>query len=184
MKSKGFMKKDKNNEKIFYKAVDENLCGRNGFQYKVGGIYTPVKENLDDDWLWLYFSDKISTTTQYGGAHPRIFEVNPLGKVKTWNIKGNVVMPRGTDIGYHYCTNKLEIIRELPKEEVFEILSEENCPPWYALMLNPPFEMLKKWKNMRKGRTEFQLHVLKREDLTIEEKEQLLSKHFFKTLLS
>ncbi len=167
-----------NTTRFFYKAVDKDLCGWGGFQYEVGKMHVPPEDVREDPWHWLHYSDRISTITRYGGDCPRILEVMPRGNITGWYVpSGLVALPPGCSAGRYYNTDRLEILRELPRNEILEVLDKENCPPWHALMFDPPFAMLSKWRNMRKGIQEFRSHVLGRSDLTVEEKMFLLPKH-------
>ena len=157
--------------RIFYKSMNENLQGRNGFQYKVGETFEPNEENKDDCWNWLYFSDYLSSTIIHSGSNIRICEVNPLGEVYREKARLN-----GYNKGYNYSTNKLYIKRELSKEEIFDICEKEGCPGYMLLRLNPPFEILNRIKRMKKGGNLFKEYVIRNADLTTEQKKELLPK--------
>ena len=42
----------------YYKGLDENLCGMNGFQYEIGKEFTA---DTDDSWHWLHFAKSSPT---------------------------------------------------------------------------------------------------------------------------
>ncbi len=109
--------------RTYYKGLDENLCGRNGFQYEVGRAFTA---DTDDNWHWLYFTDKVTTAIGYG---LRIVEVKPLTRI--------------TKIGYYSCNARtILIVRELSREEILSRLLAEGCCIGRLIQYKPTYEEL------------------------------------------
>ena len=167
-----FVKPSKLSEKTFFKSMNENLCGRNNFQYHVGGVFEPT-DNMEDDWKWLYFTENVTATLCHATCNkPRICEVKPLGLTLDEKVKWS-----GFGTGKNFRTNKLLIVRELPEEEILSRLIEEKSPVEFLLMYNPPYEKLLELKAPHKKYAfYFNIHVLRRTDLTIEQKRTLIPK--------
>ena len=94
----------------------------------------------------------------------RFLEVKPIG-FKYHFATG--------DINY-WTTNKLEIVREIDRAEVYERLLNEGSSFYDLLPLEPPFEVLKRAapKRLRGWAKE---NICMRSDLTPEQKKSLLS---------
>ena len=96
--------------KIYYKGLDENLCGLNGYQYEVGKEYSA---DTYDKFHWLHFAEKVSDAFPYGS---RIVEVEPLTKANRYSA---------ADMN----AERVRILRELSGDEIIDRLFEENYPP-------------------------------------------------------
>lgn len=154
----------------YYKGFNNKLRGYNEFQFKIGEIY----ENLDDDsWKWFHYTKKISSTLNYFDENIRICEIQPIGEIRKFNTTNLVYK----DI--YYTTNKIKILRELDKNEIYEILENEKFP-FYLLVskLKPDFNILFKYKKKIRGR--YCESVIERRDLSISEKKILLPKIWHK----
>ena len=98
-----------------YKAFDENLCCR-GFQFEVGETYETGKQKnelkLCTDTVFHFCRElhKIESESNYTVSKSRICEVIAEGDIVTDGDK--------------YGTNKLTILREIPREELNEY---NNC---------------------------------------------------------
>lgn len=108
----------------YYKGLDENLCGMNGFQYEIGKKFTA---DTDDSWHWLHFAKKLTDAIRYGN---RIVEVEPLTAVQRYGSYADM------------NARSIRIVRELPREEVVEKLIEEKCPIYKMVYLRPTYEEL------------------------------------------
>ncbi len=108
----------------YYKGLDENLCGMNGFQYEIGKEFTA---DTDDSWHWLHFAKKLTDAIRYGN---RIVEVEPLTAVQRYGSYADM------------NARSIRIVRELPREEVVEKLIEEKCPIYKMVYLRPTYEEL------------------------------------------
>lgn len=92
-------------KKSYFKGLDDNYKGLNGFQYKVGEIF---RTDSDDTWQWLFFTTHIETAIRYG---PRIVEVKPIGLPCTLFGQDDL------------CAKSILIIRELPTAEILARLA-------------------------------------------------------------
>lgn len=108
----------------YYKGLDENLCGMNGFQYEIGKEFTA---DTDDSWHWLHFAKKLTDAIRYGN---RIVEVEPLTAVQRYGSYADM------------NARSIRIVREPPREEVVEKLIEEKCPIYKMVYLRPTYEEL------------------------------------------
>ncbi len=108
----------------YYKGLDENLCGMNGFQYEIGKEFTA---DTDDSWHWLHFAKKLTDAIRYGN---RIVEVKPLTAVQRYGSYADM------------NARSIRIVGELPREEVVEKLIEEKCPIYKMVYLRPTYEEL------------------------------------------
>lgn len=167
-----FVKPSELSGKTFFKSMNENLCGRNNFQYHVGGVFEPT-DNMDDNWNWLYFTENVTATLYHATCKkPRICEVKPLGTTFDEKVKW-----LGFGKGRNFRTNKLLIVRELPEEEILSRLIEEKSPVRFLLMYDLPYEKLLELKAPHKKYAyDFNMHVLLRTDLTTEQKRTLIPK--------
>lgn len=109
--------------KTYYKGLDENLCGLNGYPYEVGKEYSA---DTDNKFHWLHFAEKVSGAFPYG---PRIVEVEPLTKVSRYNA---------ADLN----TKKIRIVRELSADEIIDRLFEENYPIYLMDKVKPSYVQL------------------------------------------
>lgn len=119
--------------KIYYKGLDENLCGLNGYQYEVGKEYSA---DTDDKFHWLHFAEKVSDAFPYG---PRIVEVEPLTKVKRYSAAD-------------MSAERIRILRELSADEIIDRLFEENYPLYLMDKISPTYEQLLRHKDRIKRR--------------------------------
>lgn len=113
----------------YYKGLDDNLRGRNGFQYEIGKEFTA---DTDDSWHWLHFARKVTDAIWYG---KRVVEVEP---VKPTQYYGNY-----SDLN----AKTIRIVRELSRDEIFEKLIEEKCPVFGMVYIEPTFEELLRMKD-------------------------------------
>lgn len=86
-------------KKTYFKGLDANLQGHDGFQYEIGKTYSVATH---DPWRWLHYTSHIETAIQYGR---RIVEVKP--------VTGSCYY--GAD---DICAQSIYIVRELDKEEI------------------------------------------------------------------
>ena len=114
---------------MYYKAVDDNMCGRNGFQYRIGEIATA---DTDDPRNWLYFSDYMSDVVSYGSI---ILEIEPVSEINTQNVRARM------------NAKQIRPIRIVPREEIFQKIYDENNVFFCSLSkLKPTFQELLKLK--------------------------------------
>lgn len=154
---------------MYYKGFDGKLCGRGEYPFEVGRTYST---DTQDTWSWYHYSKYASATIIYFDANIRICEVEPLGKQVFFHDKLD-----GFGKGY-YTTNKIRIIRELPKEEIYEVLISEKCSLFLLLKLNPPFAALLQYKAKIRG--SYCYSILGMRHLTEEQKRLLLPKVWHK----
>ena len=109
---------------IYYKGLDENLCGMNGFQYVVGQEYTA---DTDDSWHWLHFAKKVTDAIRYGN---RIVEVEPVTAVQRYGSYADM------------NARTIRIVRELSRDEVVAKLVGEKCPIYKMIYFKPTYEEL------------------------------------------
>ena len=148
---------------MYFKGFDANLCGYNNYPFEVSAVY----ETEDwDTWSWFHYTKYVSATLNYFESDMRVCEVEPLGKTKFFRDALD-----GYRKGY-YTTNRLHIVRELSREEIFDRLMQEKCPVYLLLKLNPPYEVLLQIKSHIRG--SYCHKVLHRKDLSDDEKRQLL----------
>lgn len=141
------------------------MKGRNEFQFEVGGTYST---DTTDTWLWFHYAAYVSATLNYFGSDVRICVVEPLGDTHFFSTAMD-----GYNKGY-YTTNKLTVVRELTRDEIFQLLDAERCPFYMVLKLNPPYSYLFQHKNKIRGE---RCHsIIRRSDLTYEERKSLLPK--------
>lgn len=150
---------------MYYKGFDSNLCGYGGYQFAVGHTYAMY---IDDTWSWYHYTRYASATINYFEEEMRICEVEPLGDIKRFHDALD-----GYGKGY-FTTNKLRVLRELSREEIFETLLAEKCSLFLILKLNPPFEVLMEYKTAIRGN--YCRSVLQLGYLTDDEKRALLPK--------
>ena len=142
--------------KTYYKGLDENLCGRNGFQYEAGKAFTA---DTDDNWHWLHFTDKVVVAIGYG---PRVVEVKPL--------------TRATKFCYNsYNARTIFIVRELSREEILSRLFAEGCCIGSLLQYKPTYaELSGMWRERIHLYDDCFCLCYKCDWLTAEEKKNLL----------
>ncbi len=167
-------------DKTFYKTMDCNLQGNDGFQYSAPGIFEPDYCNKYNDKNWLYCSDCFSSTVTYGNMndvddeihgliHPRVCVVKPIG----CTLRKSVGKNRN-----FYRTDRLEVIRELTREEIFALMEKENTPILERLNFDDlPYEMLYSMRRVRTHSYSYRRYVLLRKDLSAEQKRSLLPKY-------
>ncbi|MEG1299605.1 MAG: hypothetical protein RSC93_02785 [Erysipelotrichaceae bacterium] len=92
-----------------YKGTDVNMCCL-GFQYELGETYK-LKGLMRIGTNGFHFCEKlIAIDDCYDLFTSRVFEVEAKGEIKSDRIK--------------YCTNEIEFVRELSKEEVIELANK------------------------------------------------------------
>lgn len=154
---------------MYYKGFNGNLCGFDDYRFEIGRTYTT---DIDDNWSWFHYTKYASATINYFQEDMRICEVEPLGEIKTFRDALD-----GYGKGY-FTTNKLRIIRELSRDEIFETLLLERCSLFLIQKLNPPFDVLMYYKSEIRGN---KCHsILQADHLTDEEKRTLLPKAWHK----
>lgn len=152
----------------FYKAFKNDLTGKCNFQYKIGGI---ASLDHDDTWTWLHFSPDIGSIIHYHFDSingNRICEVEPLGQIEKFGRKRGHI---------EYTTNKLRIVRELSKDEIFNKMIEERYKFNRWCRYNPPYNILEQYKSSIRGYY-ICYKIMERIDLTHEEKISLLPKKY------
>ena len=90
---------------MYFKGLDKNLKGYNGFQYKIGGTFSV---DTDDPWEWLFFAIHIETAVFFG---QRIVEIEPVNNIYTQFGQDNL------------CAKAIRIIREIPLIEILARLA-------------------------------------------------------------
>ena len=115
--------------RVYYKGLDENLCGKNGYPYAIGGEFTA---DTDDNWHWLHFAKKVSTAIRYGN---RVVEVEPMTTVQRFG--------RYDDQN----AKTIRIVRELPREELLQKLVDEKCSFYKMVHIEPTYEELLRYRD-------------------------------------
>lgn len=153
---------------MYFKACTKDLTGYGGFQFEIGKVYG-IKHS--DNWHWFHYTKKLKYTLPYYHApDTRFLEVKPIGAKYHFATSG---------INY-WTTNKLKIVREIDRAEVYERLLAESCSFYDLLQLEPPYEVLKRAAPKRL-RDWAKAIICMRSDLTPEQKKCLLSvKHLHK----
>lgn len=141
--------------KIYYKGLDENLCGLNGYQYEAGKEYSA---DTYDKFHWLHFAEKVSDAFPYGS---RIVEVEPLTKANRYSA---------ADMN----AERVRILRELSGDEIIDRLFEENYPLYLMDKIRPTYEQLLRHKDRIKRRDH--RSILHWDWLTADQKRELLPK--------
>lgn len=157
--------------RTYYKGFNSDLRGRNDFAFQVGNTYST---DTDDTWSWFHYAAYASATLNYFGPDIRICIVEPLGDTRFF---------RGSLDGYnkgYYTTNRLRVIRELSRPEIFQILDDERCPFHMILKLLPPYPFLCDHKRQIRG--DLCSSIIRRSDLSYEERKSLLPKSRIKYL--
>jgi len=110
------------NQKYYYKSFSKSLCGREGFQFKVGGEY---QLDHNDTWRWFHYARYASSTLIHTGEGEtaRICLVEQLGGIAKFKARND-----GYNKGFYFTTNKIKIVRELSYEEIMSVLEKEKCP--------------------------------------------------------
>ena len=152
----------------YYKAFDKDLRGFNGFQFEVGKTYT--HEN-DDSWRWFHYSHVLRVTFwYYSNPDSRFCVVESQGRRQRFcsnvGIRGN-----------YWTTQKIRIVRELSRDEVYEILFKEHTPFWLMNMLKPPFEVLQQYGKRIRGNDVNEI-IQTRDDFTLKQKKALIPKKY------
>lgn len=156
----------------YYKAVDENFCGRNNFQYEVDKEYTV--EGVDDNGNpnpaaeedWCNFSPYISLCIRHF-THPRVCEIEVLSPDEMsedcyYDLRLKEWLP-------FYTAHRVKILRELSQEEICDQLEEENASVYMFLNMDAPFEYLLGRKKEIRGES-LAMYVLEKEYLTDDQK--------------
>ena len=154
---------------VYYKAFDKGLRGYNGFQFEVGKTYT---HEDDDSWRWFHYSHVLRVTFWYY-AHPdsRFCIVESQGMRQRFHSNVGVY-------GNYWTTPKIRIVRELSRDEVYEILFKEHTPFWIMNILKPPFEVLLQYGKRIRGDCVFDEIVRQRDDFTLKQKKALIPKKY------
>ena len=76
------------NQKYYYKSFSKSLCGREGFQFKVGGEY---QLDHNDTWRWFHYARYASSTLIHTGEGEtaRICLVEPLGEIAKFKARND-----------------------------------------------------------------------------------------------
>ncbi len=122
---------------MFYKGFNSKLQGYGDYQFEIGKTHSSITK---DNFVWFHYAEYLSATLVHFEADIRICLVTPLGETRYF--KGGL---DGVGKGY-YTTNKILIDRELTRREIFEIFGNEEFSFYLLLKLNPPFEVLVKYK--------------------------------------
>ena len=155
---------------MYFKACTKDLTGYGGFQFEVGRIY---ETDDTDDWHWFHYTKSLKHTLRYyHESDTRFLEVRPLGNRQHFVTGDNK----------YWTTIRLQIIRELSRDEAYAILLDEGCPFYDLIQLDPPYELLKKVlpKRLSDGMKQ---RIARRPDLTVEQKKELLPVSWHKYLL-
>lgn len=154
---------------MLMKGFNKDLTGANDFQFEVGKIY---RTDNPDCFFWFHYSDSFrSVLENYHNSDSRYCEVEALGRVHKFQD--------------HATTDKIKIVREIPREEMFQIFSQTKMPKhlrrFYLERLKPSFEVLLEHKEDIYSNVCFD--ILQRKDLTNEQKKELLPKCYHKKLV-
>ncbi len=151
---------------MYYKAFDKDLRGYNGFQFEVGKTYTHERR---DSWRWFHYSHYLRVTLwYYANPDSRFCIVEPQGMRQIFH---SYVVVRGS----YWTTPKIRIVRELSREEVYEILFKEHTPFWLMNILKPPFEVLQQYGKRIRGNDVDEI-IQTRDDFTLEQIKALIPK--------
>lgn len=151
--------------RTYYKGFNGDLRGRNDYTFQVGNVYST---EIDDTWSWFHYAAYASATLNYFDSDIRICIVEPVGEKCFFRSSLD-----GYNKGY-YTTNKIRIVRELSRSEIFQILVAEKCPFRMILKLRPPYPFLFNHKNQIRGSC--CRNIIERNDLSYEERKSLLPK--------
>ena len=153
---------------VYYKAFDKDLRGYNGFQFEVGTTYISGK---CDSSRWFHYSHFLRVTLcYYLKPDSRFCIVEPLGRRQRFSSNLN-------SQGCFWTTQELRIVRELNRDEVYEILLKEHCPFWLTNMLSPPFKVLLQYGKRIRGNDVNEI-IQTRDDFTLEQKKALIPKKY------
>lgn len=158
----------------YYKAVDENFCGRNNFQYEVGKEYTVEDVDVDGnpnpsaEEEWCNFSPYVSLCIRHF-PHPRVCEIEVLSPDEmsedcSYNLRLKKWLP-------FYTAHQVKILMELGVEEICGRLEEENAGVNLFLKVDVPFEYLVRRRKEIRGESLAGM-VLGKEYLTDEQKKR------------
>ena len=154
---------------MYFKACTKNLTGYGGFQFEPGRVY---ETDDPDDWRWFHYTKSLKQTLRYyHEADTRFLEVKPLGH--SWHFVSG-----GSN---YWTTDKLEIVREIDRDEVYALLLKEGCSFYDLCQLDPPYEIMKKIlpKRLSDG---LKHRIAKQTNLTLEQKKDLLPASWHKHL--
>lgn len=154
---------------MYFKACKKDLTGYGGFQFKPDRVY---ETDDPDDWRWFHYTKSLKQTLRYyHEPDTRFLEVKPLGHRRHF-VTGD---------SNYWTTDRLEIVREISREEVFTLLLEENCSFYDLCQLDPPYDIMKKVlpKRLSDGTKQW---ISMRNDLTVEQKKDLLPASWHKHL--
>lgn len=155
--------------KTYYKSFDGNLCGYGGFQFEVGKTYK--KPIIDRDVCeWFHYAGTVTSTlaNNHVDKNTRVCEVKPIGETKYFR---NVFAP--TKKAGYFTTNRISIIRELSRDEIFNLLEKEKSKYFYFKELMPEYKYLLKRKKEIRGFSRV-FEIIQRSDLSFEEKRSLI----------
>lgn len=142
-------------KKTYYKGLDENLCGLNGFQYEVGKEYNA---DTPDKFHWLHFAEKVSYAFRHG---PRVVEAEPLTPANRYS---------SDDLN----AERIRIVRELSRDEIMDTLVAEKYPFNLIAKMKPSYEQILRHKNCIKR--DHYPEILHWDRLTADQKRNLLPK--------
>lgn len=163
--------------KTYYKSFDGNLCGYGGFQFEVGKTYKkPIKDRAVCEWF--HYAGTVTSTlaNNYVNKNTRVCEVKPIGETKYFRN----VFSTTTKAGY-FTTNQISIIRELSRDEIFDLLEKEKSKYFYFNELMPEYKYLLRRKKEINGFSRV-YEIIQRSDLNFEEKKSLIPKRWMHEL--
>ena len=162
----------KKENKRFYKLVDHNMMGKNGYKYEVGKIFEVSYDNGDE----LHFCDNIFSTFKYGnGEHKSIIlEVEPLSD-RCY-----------CDEHHEYSCDKLKVIRILDDKEILCALNKpRGCLSTYSspiLCYYFTYEYLIKYKDQINRNPKALKIIYESKELTEIQKKEIIKKSKLKLL--
>ena len=157
--------------KTYYKSFDGNLCGYGGFQFEVGKTYEkPITDR--DVWEWFHYAGTVTSTlaNNHVDKNTRVCEVIPIGETRYFK---NAFSPTKKE-GY-FTTNRISIVRELSREEIFDLLEKERSKYFYFKEMVPEYKYLLRRKKEIKGFSRV-YEIIQRPDLSFEDKKSLIPK--------
>ncbi len=151
----------------YYKAFDSEFMGYGGYQFEIGKTYQT--DNIDN-WEWFHYAEHISSTliNFSNSKNIRVCIVTPLGEICKFKARND-----GYEKGYYFTTNKIKILKELSYEQILSLLEEEKCSfEMIVQYMKPSADYL--IKNKAKIKKSCIAHIIKRDDLSLDEKIEIL----------
>ena len=146
---------------MYFKACTKDLTGYGGFQFEPGRVY---ETNDSDNWRWFHYTKTLKNALlYYHEPDTRFLEVSPLGHRRHF-VTGD---------SNYWTTDRLQIVREIDREEVYSQLLAENCSFYDLCQLDPPYAIMKIVLPKRLSDSMKQ-RIATRPDLTVEQKKDLL----------